>query len=297
MSGIPAADSTTWAAALASQLGRAIRSIRPVTGGEIGRSFKVLLEDGEAIFVKHYPDAPPGLSQSERAGLDWLAETRTLRVVRAITTGEEWLALEWIESAPAAQDYAERLGRGLARMHLAGSDQFGHDDDGWLAMLPQSNRPHREWSRFYAEERIRPLTKENAEMGLLSAALRDRLFRLCDQMEQAVGPPERPARLHGDLWSGNVLTDEQGQPCLIDPAAHAGHREVDLAMMRLFGGFPPVVFEAYEAEAPLAPGWQLRVPLYQLWPLLVHVRLFGSGYRRQLEDRLDAVLGAPGEHA
>jgi fructosamine-3-kinase len=184
------------------------------------------------------------------------------------------------------------LGRGLARLHRDAPERFGLDHDGWLATLPQSNRSHAAWPSFYAEERLLPLTERAAARGLLSTRLRDRLAALRDGMERRVGPPEPPARLHGDLWSGNVLSDERGHPCLIDPAVYGGHREVDLAMMRLFGGFSRAVFDAYAAEAPLAPGWERRVPLYQVWPLLAHVCLFGRSYVGRLAESVDAALDA-----
>ncbi len=283
-------DSRDWRDVIRDALGSSVRTSIPVSGGDIGQSLRVELDDGRSVFVKRYPGACAGLAEAEAHGLEWLARPNALRVARPIAHGEDWIVLEWIESAPAAPDYPERLGRGLARLHEAAPSRFGLEHDGWLATIPQSNRPHEIWARFYAEERLLPLTERASEQGLLPLRARDRLRALCDQMECHIGPPEPPARLHGDLWSGNVLCDERGHPCLIDPAAYAGHREVDLAMMALFGGFPRSVFDAYTAESPLAPGAAGRIPLYQLWPLLAHVCLFGRSYLGRVEACLDAVL-------
>ena len=266
-----------------------------VSGGDIGRSERVGLADGREVFSKSYAveDAAaraPG--ECERAGLEWLSEAGAIRVARPLAAGRDWIVLEWIESAPRADDYEEALGTGLARLHAFGADGFGLDADNVLATLPQSNRAHGSWARFYAEERVGALATRAAAAGLLPAGLRDRLARLCDEMERFVGPPEQPARLHGDLWSGNVMTDERGAPCLIDPAVYAGHREMDLAMMRLFGGFGARVFEAYEGVSPLAPGWAARVPLYQIWPLLAHLCLFGRGWLGQLDEAVAQVRPA-----
>ncbi len=283
-----------WRTALETRTGSPLRSTRRVSAGDIGESLRAELDDGTTLFVKRYPgaaDGPTGcMTEAEALGLRWLAQAEALRVAHPIAWGEDWLALEWIESAPPARDYDERLGRGLARLHLDGPGGFGLDRDGWLATLPQSNRPHAGWARFYAEERVLPLTRHAAAQGRLPARLQDRLLALCDGMERLVGPPEPPARLHGDLWSGNVLPDAHGHPCLIDPAVYGGHREVDLAMMRLFGGFSRAVFDAYAEEAPLAAGWPQRVPLYQVWPLLAHVCLFGGGYVGRLAECVDAAL-------
>jgi fructosamine-3-kinase len=149
--------------------------------------------------------------------------------------------------------------------------------------LEQDNRPSERWGTFYAERRVLALTERALQRGALPRALARRLEQLAERIPGLVGPDEPPARLHGDLWGGNVLCDEQGAPVLIDPAVYGGHREVDLAMMRLFGGFSQAVFDAYHAAYPLQPGHAERVALYQLYPLLAHVNLFGASYLPQVE--------------
>ncbi|MDO8186389.1 fructosamine kinase family protein [Conexibacter sp. JD483] len=208
------------------------------------------------------------------------------------------LALPWIDAAPPAPDADERLGRGLARLHAAGASRFGAPDGSWrigpisiaesdaaapAAAAPAGTRAGAAtWPAFYAEHRLRPLARlAHARGGLDDAALRltERVIERLHGGEPGIaGPPEPPARLHGDLWGGNVMHGPDGEPWLIDPAAHGGHREVDLAMLRLFGGPGPRAFAAYEEVAPLAPGAAERVALWQAAPLLLHAALFGGGY-------------------
>jgi fructosamine-3-kinase len=192
--------------------------------------------------------------------------------------GSAFLALEWLEPGPRARDFDVRLGRGLAALHRAGAPRYGAECDNFIGSLPQDNRAAGSWARFYAERRIAPLLRRARDAGLVSAALLARGERLVLHMEDFVGPEEPPARLHGDLWGGNLHRDGAGAPCLIDPAAYGGQREVDLAMMRLFGGFSGAVFDAYAEVHPLAAGASERTALYQLYPLLVHVNLFGGHY-------------------
>jgi fructosamine-3-kinase len=156
--------------------------------------------------------------------------------------------------------------------------------------LPQSNAPAPTWAEFYRARRIEPQLRRAADDGVASARMLRDGERLLAVMEERVGPPEPPSRLHGDLWGGNLLVDERGDPCLIDPAVHGGHRELDLAMMHLFGGFGARVFEAYDEAFPLAPGHEQRIPLYQLYFLLVHVNLFGGSYVGSVERALAAVV-------
>jgi fructosamine-3-kinase len=273
-----------------SGLGASIRSLASVSGGDIADSYRVETESGERLFIKTYRSGPTGIGEAEAQGLEWLAAARALRVPEVAAQGGTWLALEWIEPGRPAADFDEALGAGLARIHASGSEHFGGARDNFIATLPQSNRTHESWESFYATERLRPRIESATSSGRLPAGMRDRFDTLFDRLAGLVGPSEAPARLHGDLWSGNLLVDESGGPCLVDPAAYGGHREVDLAMMRLFGGFSERVFEVYAQTTPLAAGVERRVALYQLYPLLVHVCLFGGGYLGQLETTLRAAL-------
>jgi fructosamine-3-kinase len=188
------------------------------------------------------------------------------------------LILEHVAPAARRAGFDDELGRGLAALHRFGARGFGLDHDNYCGRVPQRNEPLPTWAEFYRARRLEPLVRAAADRELLDAALVERFDRLFSKLDDLVGPREPPARLHGDLWGGNLHVDELGAPCLVDPAAYGGHREIDLAMMRLFGGFSPRVFAAYAEAAPLAPGHEGRVALHQLYPLLVHVALFGGAW-------------------
>ncbi len=193
---------------------------------------------------------------------------------------DEVLVLEWLEEG-AAGDEAE-LGRGLAVVHQAGAGDLGGPEPLRIGPLVLLNEPLPDWPSFYAERRLRPLLAPARDRGSLSAAGVRAVESVCERMADLAGPPEPPARLHGDLWSGNVLWSGQ-RPYVIDPVAYGGHREVDLAMLRLFGSPGSRFLAAYEEVAPLAGGHEERVALYQLFPLLVHAVLFGGGYGSSVE--------------
>ncbi|MGH2969212.1 MAG: fructosamine kinase family protein, partial [Solirubrobacteraceae bacterium] len=175
-----------------------------------------------------------------------------------------------------------------ARLHAAGAAAFGAFRDGAhelrIGPLTFDVTPEHDWPRFYAERLVRPLLRPAVDRGTLGAEAARTVERVCERLPGLAGPAEPPARLHGDLWSGNVLADAEGHPWLIDAASYGGHREVDLAMLRLFGAPAPRVLAAYEEAAPLAPGHEERVELWQLFPLLVHTVLFGGGYGGAVDD-------------
>jgi len=265
------------------------RQARPVGGGDINEAFRVVLAGGEDAFVKTRADAGPGEFAAEAAGLEWLAEPGALRVPRVLEVDERYLALEWVQPGSLGADGEEELGRGLAALHAAGAPRFGSfaapGDEGGEASLGSvrlPNAPSEDWPSFYAEHRLRPLARLARERDALSAAGELAVGRVCERIGELAGPPEPPARLHGDLWSGNVLGDERGNPWLIDPSAYGGHREVDLAMLALFGSASRTI-DAYVEVTPLADGWRDRVGLYQLLPLLVHAALFGGSYVQAAE--------------
>jgi fructosamine-3-kinase len=267
-------------AAVARATGRAVRSLRRVGGGDINEAFAADFEDGGRAFVKTRPDAPAGEYAAEAAGLRWLAVPNGLGVPEVLGVSDELLALEWLEPGSVG-DEAE-LGRGLAWVHAAGADGFGGASPLRIGPLVLPNDPLPDWPSFYAERRLRPLLVPGRDRGALSAEGVRAVERVCDRLGDLAGPPEPPARLHGDLWSGNVLWS-RGLPHMIDPVAYGGHREVDLAMLRLFGAPGPRLLAAYEEVAPLAAGHEERVALWQLFPLLVHAVLFGGGYGSSVE--------------
>jgi len=263
-----------------------------VSGGDINEAFSARLADGRRIFVKTNDQADPAMFLTEASGLSWLAEAGRLAVPRviAVSSGRAqepaFLVLEFLKSAPRRSNFDEELGRGLAELHRYGAPRFGLDYDNFIGRLRQNNGPRDSWPEFYRERRLEPQLRLALESGRAPAAFAPAFGRLFTRLEELVGPAESAARLHGDLWGGNLHVDERGAPCLIDPAVYGGHREVDLAMMKLFGGFGARVFAAYEEAYALAPGHAERVALYQLYPLLVHVNLFGGSYVGQVKQAL-----------
>jgi fructosamine-3-kinase len=264
---------------IAVALGSDIRDTQPVAGGDINEAFRVELADGRTIFVKAQARVLPGLFEAEAAGLDWLRDG-PLRVPRVLAHGAHWLALEWLELAGRPDPAA--LGRGLAQLHALGAPAFGLDRPNWLATLGQDNTAEPDWPAFYVERRLRPLCRRaDLRLDAQLDQLRDRVDRF--------GPAEPPARLHGDLWWGNVAACA-GAPVILDPAVYGGHREIDLAMLALFGGLPERLVAAYAEVAPLADGWRERIVLHQLYPLAAHACLFGGGYGGQVAAGLATCL-------
>jgi fructosamine-3-kinase len=256
--------------------------LRRVGGGDINEASQVLLADGREAFVKSRADAASGEYAAEAAGLAWLGEAGGLRTPQVLEVGDRYLALQWIEPGRLDAAGCEELGRGLAMTHAAGAESFGAAGRAAIAgfgSLRLSNEPSEDWPSFYAERRLRPLARIARERQALPAGAIAAVEQVCERIGELAGPPEPPARLHGDLWSGNVMADREGRPWLIDPSAYGGHREVDLAMLRLFGAPCERLFDAYEELTPLAEGSEERVELYQLLPLLVHALLFGGSYR------------------
>lgn len=264
-------------------LGVEVVSARPVGGGCIADAQRVDLADGRTVFTKSGANLPTGLLEVEADALRWLAAADAIGVpeVLGLTSDPELLVLAWVEQGRATATTAERLGHGLARLHAAGAPGFGWQRDGFIGPLPQRNDPADSWSDFWLTRRIEPLTRRAIDAGNLSAAAAPLVDRLAARLPDLAGPPEPPARVHGDLWSGNVLTDTSGEPWIVDPAAYGGHREVDLAMLSLFGSPASAFFAAYEEVTPLADGWRSRLQLWQLEPLLVHTVLFAGGYGAQ----------------
>lgn len=251
---------------------------QPISGGDINDAYRARTDDGRTVFVKSHAHAPAGMFAAEAHGLEWL-RAGPLRVPRVLEVGDDHLVLEWLDVAGRPDPSA--LGRGLAGLHRAGAPSFGLDRGNFLATLAQDNSPEPDWQTFYVERRLRPLCRR-AQLGL------DRELDRLRVRGDVFGPPEPPARLHGDLWSGNVAACG-GAPVIFDPAVYGGHREVDLAMLALFGGLPDALVAAYDEAYPLGDGWRERIALHQLYPLAAHACLFddtGGGYGSQVARTL-----------
>ncbi|HEY3261476.1 MAG TPA: fructosamine kinase family protein [Pseudonocardiaceae bacterium] len=258
-----------------------------IGGGSTSAIFEVELADGDVVVAKALAAELPGATDAEVAGLRWLAEPAVAAVPAVRGHDDLWLVLDYVEPGHPTPDAAERLGRELAALHASGAPAHGAPPTGgpvraWIGRAPMHNATTTGWPEFYAEHRVRPYLRRATASGVLDQAEATVVARAADAIPEVAGPAEPPARLHGDLWSGNVQYGRNGRAWLLDPAAHGGHRETDLAMLALFGA-PHLdrVLAAYHEVAPLPDGWAERVPLHQLFPLLVHAVLFGRSYAGQ----------------
>lgn len=260
-------------------LGASVVSTTPVAGGDICTSTRLRLSDGRSALIKTRPNAPAGFFEAEARGLRWLAEPGVAAVAEVLGVQADCLVLSWIEPARPTPEAATEFGRMLARLHASGADCFGGEQDGFIGSLPLPNRTAPSWPEFFAVRRILPYLKVAVDRGHVEPADADAVEGVVRRIVELAGPDEPPARLHGDLWSGNLVWNLERSAVLVDPAAYGGHRETDLAMLALFG-LPqlPRVLAAYHEETPLAEGWEERQPLHQLFPLLVHAVLFGGRY-------------------
>ncbi|MBT2875298.1 fructosamine kinase family protein [Streptomyces cellulosae] len=277
----PASGDETPAAVAARLTGRAVTGVRPLSGSLA----EAALDDGRTVVVKRAEEAEA--ARAEAAGLRWLAEAGTPPVPRVHGREGAWLVLDRVTEGRPDRDAALRFGRELAGLHAAGAPAFGAPPPGgpveaFIGLAPMRNVTGDDWPAWYAEHRVLPYLRRAVDAGAMDAGEAAVVERVCARLPELAGPAEPPARLHGDLWSGNVLWGADGRVHVIDPAAHGGHRETDLAMLALFGcPLLDAVLEGYQEVAPLAEGWRERVGVHQLFPLLVHAVLFGRGYAGQ----------------
>ena len=282
--------------AILDRLGRgAPVRLAGVGGGCIADARIAEFGDGSTVFVKTAAGAPEMFAR-EAEGLEALAAANAVRVPRVLAVDSGALVLEHIEQASRKAGFFETFGRRFADLHRHRGPASGFAHDNFIGATPQPNRPVHgpwaetgesgdgsDWPEFFMERRLRfqaALAAQRGHGGELLRLLDRAEERLFAMLGEAIEPP---SVLHGDLWGGNYITDEAGEPCLIDPAVYFGHREADLAMTRLFGGFDAAFYRAYEEAFPLSPGHAERLPAYQLYHLLNHLNLFGSGYYAQCE--------------
>lgn len=260
-------------------LGTSVVSTTPVAGGDVCTATRLRLSDGTSALIKTRPHPPEGFFEAEARGLRWLAEPGVAEVAEVLAVTEDCLILRWVEPTRPSPESASGLGRMLARLHASGADSFGADHDGYIGTLPMPNKPADTWPEFFAVRRILPYLKLAADRGHADDAAVSAVEGVVRRIVDLAGPAEPPARIHGDLWSGNIVWNADRAAVLVDPAAHGGHRETDLAMLALFG-LPQLarVQATYAEVTPLADGWEERQPLHQLFPLLVHAALFGGRY-------------------
>jgi len=282
------------AGAVEAAFGAQVVASGRVHGGDVAIAYQVDLADGERVFVKSHRDPPPGFFTTEAAGLSWLAQAAAVSVPTVLAVADSpvpFLALSWIDTGLPRPGTDAAFGTDLAALHRAGAPCFGREDRRTTGSRRLPNEPSESWVEFYAGARLRPLARLARDAGALPPAVIDGLERVADGLDRWAGPGEPPARLHGDLWAGNRLVGIDGRSWLIDPACFGGHREFDLAMMRLFGGFGPDCFTAYDEAFPLAPGWEQRIALHQIAPLVVHAIKFGGGYVRAATHAIRQYTG------
>ncbi len=268
---------------VAAVLGGAVAGVTALgTGAGGAGTYRVSLLDGGNVFVKATDGRDADFLASEASGLRWLREAEGVLVPEVLGASDSLLVTTWITPGRATPEGAEEFGRQLATLHARGAQAFGAQWPGYIGSLPLDNTEEEEWPGFYARRRVLPYLRAAADRGAVDAKGVAAIEQVCARIEELAGPPELPARIHGDLWAGNIHWDTRGRAWLIDPAAHGGHRETDLAMMALFE--PPyldTIVAAYDEVHPLDEDWRERINLHQLHPLLVHAALFGSSYGAQ----------------
>jgi protein-ribulosamine 3-kinase len=258
-----------------------------LSGGCINNVCLLKTNFGDFCLKYNRSSAFPGMLESEAKGLLLLKEADEIRVPGVICTGSRdaysYLLLEFISPGTPGKEMMANFGRSLARLHRHSADFFGGDHDNFMGSLPQSNRKHSDWISFFIEERLEKQVMLAQSSGFLSNEISGCFGRLYKRLD-SIFPKENPSLLHGDLWGGNYLVAETGKACLIDPAVYFGHREIDIAMTTLFGGFGNSFYTSYHEEFPLEKGWKDRLDIFNLYPLLIHLNLFGSGYLNQIES-------------
>ncbi len=278
---------------LADALGREVelQELRTVAGGDINRA-AVAETDAGRFFVKWNRDGPDDLFVREAEALGEMRRAETDLVIpepiaAARPEGDRpgMLVMEYLEPGPRVDDFDEQLGRGLAQLHETSSEAFGFPHDNYCGTTPQPNPRTDEWVEFYREHRLRHQLELAVDHRQVASSDRRAFERLLDRLDEFLGvDPEPPALIHGDLWSGNLHATPDGRPALIDPAAYYGHREAEIGMMELFGGYSETVYRAYQQIRPLQDGWRDRLPLYSLYHVMNHYNLFGGHWGRQAFD-------------
>jgi fructosamine-3-kinase len=249
---------------------------------------EVRLADDGVVLLKRGVGRNAALA--EASGLRWLADAHAIRIPRVRGADADWLVIDRVPTSGPSVPLAQQFGRELAALHAAGAPMFGAPPpdgprDAWIGPVPMINDPGPNWPEWYEHCRVLPYLRSVRDDGLISENEVAALERVCARLPELVPPIAAPARLHGDLWNGNVLWGADGNPWLIDPAAHGGHPETDLAMLQLFGcAHLDHVLAGYQEVAPLAHGWRERIGLHQLFPLLVHAIQYGRGYAQQALD-------------
>ncbi|WP_339874562.1 fructosamine kinase family protein [uncultured Algoriphagus sp.] len=263
-----------------------------IAAGNHNQGIRVETNKG-VFFLKLNFDHEKDVLQREAEGLEALRKSTFLKIPQIHGYGRigdyNFLLTEFIQADRNSADYWENLGLGLAHLHLTHQEKFGLNNNNYIASIPQKNCPTQNWTEFFIEQRLDPLLGKAYFDKLITLGFFKKFQEIYPKLE-SIFPSEKPSLLHGDLWSGNILTTSNGQPCLIDPAIYFGHREMDIAFSRLFGGFDSRFYQAYESILPLEPGFDNRISIYNLYPLLVHLILFGTAYLPGIERTITKFI-------
>ena len=270
-----------------------IKSFTGVSGGSINHTGRLQTNNAD-IFIKWNDKAKyPGMLSAEAKGLLLLGRTNALYIPSVLTTGEttsyQYLLLEHIQSESKRPDFWNELAKGLVSIHKCSSSTHGLEYGNYIGSLQQSNRQCTSWVEFFIRQRLEPQIRMARNKGLIAQNHVSEFHKLYKKLEDLL-PEEMPSLLHGDLWSGNLMSNYRGYPCLIDPAVYYGHREMDIAMTRLFGGFDRTFYSSYQEYYPMIGGWESRLDIYNLYPLLVHLNLFGTAYMMQIKSVLKKLV-------
>lgn len=256
-----------------------------VGGGSINDARRIETSEGNFFAKINTAIEYPGMFEAEFRGLKFLSDNSSFKIPQPMSTGitEEiqWILMENINSTKKREDFWELFGRRLAEMHLNHGDLFGLEYDNYLGSLVQRNDERKDWTSFFAEMRLLPQL-EMAEANDLMSSEMLRLFDKLFSKLEGFFPEEPPSTIHGDLWTGNFMTDSSGEAVIFDPAVYYGHREMDLGMSKLFGGFDSRFYGAYHEVYPIEKGWEERMHIANLYPLLAHLNLFGGSYSSQI---------------
>lgn len=266
-----------------------VTSYQSLSGGSINQAVALYTEEG-GFFLKYNHQAPADMFAKEAQGLELLRKTNTIALPEVLGVGQYFLLLELIDSRQRQPHFWADFGRSLAALHQHSASQFGLNHHNYIGKLPQANQPTENGVEFFVEQRLKPQVQLAYDNGLLDYGLIQQLEKLYVQLPNVL-PHEAPALLHGDLWSGNVMSNAQGAVMLIDPAVYYGLREAELAFTEMFGQFDAAFYEAYRQAFALEPGYSQRVDVYNLYPTLVHVNLFGQGYVRAVREVLRRFVG------
>ena len=262
-----------------------IDELKSVGGGDINEAYQIKTNQNDFFLKLNKPDLFPEMFETEKLGLELLLDNSHFAIPKPLLVGKmpecDFLMMEWVELT--SQGDWKKFGQMLAEMHRQTHSNFGLDHQNYIGSLHQDNAFEQTWSDFYTNRRLHPLCKKAYDNGQLDRSTMRAFENLYQRLDE-IYPIEPPALLHGDLWSGNRAFTSAGIPCVYDPAVYYGHREIDLAMTLLFGGFPEEMYMAYHQNYLLEPGWEERIPIGQLYPLLVHVILFGGGYANQVRS-------------